>query len=366
MPALLPTRAVVQRWWPLAASWLLMSAELPAVSAVVARLPEPAINLAAYGVVFSIALIIESPIIMLLAASTALSKDRASYAMLRRFMLVAGSALTGVHALIAFTPLYDVIVVGLIAPPPEVVEPARIGLMIMTPWSFSIAYRRFNQGVLIRFGHSRAVGAGTLIRLSANVVVLVAGYLMHTWPGIVVATSAATAGVVCEAIYAGLRVQPVLRNQLRLAPPVVPPLTFHAMMAFYIPLALTSLLSLIINPLGSAAISRMPQPLESLAVWSVVQGLLFMVQSLGIAFNEVVVAMLDEPGAAPALRRFANRLALSTTTIIVLMTVTPLSTVWFRADLRVAAGTGERWPAWDYGSLCPFPPSASFRVGFRA
>ena len=62
-------KRVLVTWWPLAASWLLMGVELPALSAIVARLPEPEINLAAYGgVVFPIALIIESPIIMLLAS----------------------------------------------------------------------------------------------------------------------------------------------------------------------------------------------------------------------------------------------------------------------------------------------------------
>jgi hypothetical protein len=70
---------VFTTWWPLAASWLLMGTELPAVSAVVARLPNPEINLAAYGgIVFPLSLIIEAPIIMLLAASTVSSKDWAS------------------------------------------------------------------------------------------------------------------------------------------------------------------------------------------------------------------------------------------------------------------------------------------------
>ena len=82
-------------WWPLAASWLLMGAEVPTLSAIVARLPNPEINLAAYGgVVFPLALIIESPIIMLLAASTALSQDWASYLKIRRYMMIAGASLT--------------------------------------------------------------------------------------------------------------------------------------------------------------------------------------------------------------------------------------------------------------------------------
>ena len=55
-----------------------MGLELPLVSAVVARLPDPTVSLAAYGgVVFPLALLIESPIIMLLSASTALARDLA-------------------------------------------------------------------------------------------------------------------------------------------------------------------------------------------------------------------------------------------------------------------------------------------------
>ena len=102
-------RRIVQTWWPLAASWLLMSAEGSAVSAIVARLADPEINLAAYGgVVFPLSLIIESPIIMLLSASTALSKDWDSYLKLKRFMMRAGALLTTLHVLIAFTPLYHI------------------------------------------------------------------------------------------------------------------------------------------------------------------------------------------------------------------------------------------------------------------
>ena len=70
-------RRILNTWWPLAASWLLMGVELPALSAVMARLPNPEINLAAYGgIVFPLALIIESPVIMLMTASTALARSR--------------------------------------------------------------------------------------------------------------------------------------------------------------------------------------------------------------------------------------------------------------------------------------------------
>ena len=326
----LSLRQIFTTWWPLAASWLLMSAEMPALSAIVARLAEPKINLAAYGgVVFPLALIIESPIIMLLAASTALSRDWNSYLHIRRFMMVTSAVLTALHLLITLTPIYYFVVEELLNAPAEIIEPARIGLIIMTPWTWSIAYRRFHQGVLIRFGLSQAVTSGTFIRLATDIVILGVGYLLQDIPGIVVATSAVTLGVLSEAIYVGLVVRPVIHNQLRTAPLVDPPLTQERFLDFYIPLVMTSLISLLVNPIGSAALGRMPLPLESLAVWPVLSGLIFMVRSLGIAYNEVVVTLLDEPHASTMLRRFATILISITTLLWVLLVSTPLASVWF-------------------------------------
>jgi len=326
----LPLTTIHRTWWPLAASWLLMAMELPALSAVMARLPNPQINLAAWGgVVFPVSLIIEAPIIMLLAASTALSKDMASYRWLRRFALWAGAVLTLVHILIAFTPLFDLVVVKLIGAPQEILEAARLGLKLMTPWTFSIAFRRFNQGALIRFGHPRAVSIGTVIRLLADGAILVAGLLIGTVPGIAVAGAAVSLGVICEAVYSGIRVRPVVRDELPNAPIVEPPLQMRAFLAFYIPLGMTSLLTLLVLPLGSAALSRMPLALASLAVWPVVSGFIFMLRSMGMAYNEVVVALLDKPGAVASLQRFAAFLAGATTTLLILLAATPLSSWWF-------------------------------------
>lgn len=320
---------VIMTWWPLAASWLLMGIEGPALSAIIARMANPEINLAAYGgVVYPLALIIESPIIMLLAASTALSKDWSSYLRIRRFMLTAGGVLTAIHMLIAFTPLYYFIVRTLIKAPEEIVEPARIGLMILTPWSWAIGYRRFQQGVLIRFGHSRAVGIGTAVRLLADGIVLTIGYITNIVPGIVVATAAQAAGVMSEALYSGLRVRSVLRDQLKPAQPG-PVLSWRAFLIFYYPLALTSFLSLLWQPIGSAALSRLPLALASLAVWPIVSGLIFMLRSLGFAYNEVVVALLGQRSSSQTLRKFTLGLSLAILAVHLLIAATPLAHVWF-------------------------------------
>jgi hypothetical protein len=130
-------------------------------------------------------------------------------------------------------------------------------------------------------------------------------------------------------LYVGIVVQPVLRRHVRTAPAAAQNLTLRNFLEFYFPLAMTSLLTLIVQPMGSAALSRMPQPLESLAAWPVVTGLIFMLRGLGMAYNEVVVALLDEPFSRETLQRFAHWLAAGTTVGLLVLAATPLSAVWF-------------------------------------
>lgn len=321
---------VFRTWLPLAASWLVMAMEQPSVSAVMARLADPELNLAAYGgVVLPIALIVEAPVMMLLAASVALAKDQASHRLIYRFMMGLGLGLTVLHALLAFTPLFDLVIVPLLGPPAGVVEPARLGLKLMLPWTWAIAYRRFHQGLLIRFRRSHHVTIGTALRLVTVVsAAAVLGFALGA-PGVVAGTLAISIGVIVEALYSGLAALPVVRLQVKRAATVAPPLTIGAFLAFFFPLLLTSLLSLLVQPIGSAALARMPEALASLAVWPVANGLMFMLRSVAFALNEVVVALLDRPGAYRTLRRFTWLLGGSLLLITLAVGFTPLSRVWF-------------------------------------
>jgi len=279
--------------------------------------------------VFPLALLIESPIIMLLTASTALSKDLASHRLVQRFMWTTSLGLTALHVLIAFTPLFDVVVGGILGVPEVTRAPARLGLMIMVPWTLSIAFRRTQQGLLIRNGRAKLVGVGTTVRLSTLALVLLLGYVYGRLEGIVVGTLAVTASVVAEALFAGFAARPIERGALARAEPVQPPLTQARFLKFYVPLLLTPLIGFLAMPLTSAAMSRMPRALESLAVWPALTGIVFTLRSTGFALNEVVVAMLDRPDARPALERFTRNLALTTSGVLLLLAATPLGRAWF-------------------------------------
>lgn len=307
-----------------------MGTEMSLVSAAVARMAEPTFHLAAFGgIIFPLALLIESPIIMMLAASTALSTDLDSFRRVRRYTTIAALILTGVHVLVAFTPLYDLFVVRLITPPAGAIEPGRLGLRLMVLWTWAIADRRFHQGALIRFGRSRAVGAGTLVRLAATGLIL-GGCVWHGGaPGVAVAGIGLTVGVTAEMLFIRWLTRDLVRGPLASASPPDQPLTLRAFLRFYLPLAFTPLIALLTQPIGAAAIARMSAPLANLAVWSPVNGLIFMTRSVGFAFNEVVVSLGASREDRRVLTRFAAILALIMCAILALVALTPLRILWF-------------------------------------
>ena len=357
-------RAIFKIWWPLAASWLLMAVESPMVSAVIARLPSPEFNLAAFGsVVEPLRTLTSAPLIMMLAASTALSRDWLRYRQISRYMMIIGMVLTVLHLLLAFTPLYFFVVQNILGIPAEIVPLARTGLMIMLPIPWSIGYRRFQQGVMIRNGYSNAVVVGTFVRLSTVSLVLAGGYLFTSFSGVIVGAAALTAGMFSEAVYSGLRIRPILRMLPREVE-ANHPLTWRSFVAFYLPLVLTSFLTMIWRPIGSAAISRMPFTIESLAVWPVVSGLIFLFQTMGISYNEVVVSMIDRPGAYYKLRKFAILLSTGISALFLIIVITPLSNIWFDT---ISALPANLLPFANRGIwfLLPLPGIAVFMSWFQ-
>ena len=320
---------ILTAWWPLALSWLLMGVELPMISSVVARLPDQQVQLAAFGgVVFPLALLVEAPVIMMLAASTALSTNDEAFRVLKRFMGRTAFVMTVFHVLFAFTPLYDIVLVPLLDIPDAVIEPARLGFMIMLPWTWAIADRRFHQGLLIRFGHRNEVAIGTGVRLCATILVLVAGALLE-FQGAVVAGAALSISTLSEAIYARVKSRKVITGALIEAPVNDVVVRGRKLLSFYIPLAMTPFLVLAMLPIGAAGIDRMANPIESLAVWAPLNGLVFLCRSAGVGFNEVVIGHYSEPGARASLRRFAWIVGGGFSILLAVISIPPMARFWF-------------------------------------
>ena len=319
-------------WLPLAATWLMMAVEGPFLAAVIARLAEPIYNLAAYGVAYSLALVVEAPVIMLLSAATALARNRASYLRLRNFTNTINASVTLAMLVTLLPPVFDRLAIDLIGLPLEVASRTHVALLILLPWPGVIGIRRFYQGVLIRNGLTRRVAYGTVARLGA--MFGTAGVLARFTDieGAWVGAAALTMGVTCEAVISRLMAAGSIRSLLeRPGEATGAASSYTALSRFYYPLALTTLLSLGIHPVVTFFVGNSRASLESLAVLPVVSALVFVFRSLGLAYQEVVIALMGDNGEGyRSLRRFGLVLSMAVVLGLALIAWTPLSHIWFR------------------------------------
>ena len=374
-------------WAPLAGTWLMMAAEGPYLAAIIARLGQPTENLAAFGVAFALAIIIEAPVIMLMAASTALVTDAASYAALRRFAYTLGAALTLVQIVAVLPPVFDRLAVSLIGLPPDVARLTHQGLVIMLPWPIAIGYRRFRQGLLIRRRLTRLVTYGTVLRLAAMSAAALAAARVPGLQGVHVGTIALAVGVVVEALASRVMTRGVVA-ELQAAPPhpvageagsaaeaataeraqaasaAADPgspaagsgaagsaasdpgaaktgvraaarpgaaLTMPAIFRFYLPLAMMSILAMAVQPAVTFFVGQSRYALESLAVLPVIHGLTFLFRALGLSYQEVGIALFgDRWEQYRPIRNFGYLLAAAAAGGLALIVFTPLASVWFQ------------------------------------
>ncbi|MBT8397220.1 MAG: hypothetical protein KJN92_09645, partial [Gemmatimonadetes bacterium] len=328
-------------WLPLAATWLMMSVEGPFLAAVIARLADPRFNLAAYGVAFAFALLIEAPVIMIMSASTALAEDRLSFKRLRTFIYTLNGVVTGLQLLILIPPVFRFIMLDLVAIPQEVADLAYWALWILLPWPGAIGYRRFFQGILIRDGRTRKVALGTGIRLITMASSGLLLFFLVRPPGAWLGAASLSLGVLAEALasrfMAGVSVRKLLNTERDHEEPNVlekrnprQELTYRRIWRFYYPLALTSMIGLAAQPMMTFFMGRATAPVESLAVFPVVASLTFVFRSMGLSFQEVGIALMgrNHEHFRP-LARFAMVLGLLATGGFALVALTPLAGFWF-------------------------------------
>ena len=356
-------------WLPLAGTWLMMAVEGPYLAAIIARLGQPTENLAAFGVAFALAIIIEAPVIMLMAASTALVTDAASYAALRRFTYTLSAVLTLVQVVAVLPPVFDWIATSLVGLPPDVARLTHHGLAIMLPWPMAIGYRRFRQGLLIRRHLTRLVTYGTALRLAAMSAAALVAAQAPGLHGVHVGTIALATGVIVEALASRVMTRhvvaslqagpagPATADRAATAPadpdPAAPaatdtaatdtaateppaagpsaPLTMPAIFRFYLPLAMTSVLAMAVQPAVTFFVGQSRFALESLAVLPVIHGLTFMFRALGLSYQEVGIALFgDRWEQYRPIRNFGCVLAAFAAGGLGLIVFTPLAAVWFQ------------------------------------
>ncbi len=323
------SRLIFSYWVPMFGTWMMMAVEAPFVAAVIARMDDPKHNLAAFGVAYAMAILVEAPVIMIMSASTALVKGAESLRRLRRFTWSLNAALTALMLVLVLTPAWSLLAHHVIGLSDRVIGLSRGGLFLMTLWPAAIGYRRFYQGLLIQAGRTRRVAYGTVVRLVTMAGTSLGLFFLSDWPGVWVGTGAIGFGVVAEAAACRFMVRHEA-HRLATVEDAEPPPSYAQIREFYWPLALTSLISLAIPPIVTAFVGHGRYPLESLAVLPVVNSLVFIFRAVGLSYQEVAIALLlrDDVARRDVLG-FGARLGGFATAAMALIAFTPLALVWF-------------------------------------
>lgn len=307
-----------------------MSVEGPFLSALIARLGEPKYNLAAYGVAYSFALIIEAPVIMMMSASTSLVRDFHSFRKLRSFTYFLILIVTVGMLVIILPGIFYFITLNLMNLPLEVATLTHRALIILIPWPGAIGYRRFYQGILIRNNLTRRVAYGTVVRITAMSITALIIFLLTEVQGVILGAAALSLGVTCEAVASRIMANPILKTLNEQEHISSDTLSHKDIYNFYYPLALTSIITLGVQPLVTFFMGQSRMPLESLAVLPVLISFVFIFRSLGLSFQEVVIALSDKEGINyKSLKKFAIILSSVLVGILALISFSPLADLWF-------------------------------------
>lgn len=308
----------------------MMAVEGPFLAAIIARLVDPTFNLAAHGVAYAFALLVEAPVIMIMSASTALAEDAHSFRRLRAFTYALNAVVTAAMLLLLIPPVFRAVMLDLIAVPGDVADLTYVALWLLLPWPGAIGYRRFYQGLLIRGGRTRLVAYGTVLRLTTMATTALVLYFTVAPPGAWVGAAALAAGVSAEAVASRIMARGTVRHLLESSSDAGRALSYGRIARFYYPLALTSLIGLAVQPMVTFFLSRAPAPLESLAVFPVVVALSFIFRAMGLSFQEVAIALMGQRYEhLRALWRFALGLGIAASVALALVALTPISRFWY-------------------------------------
>lgn len=326
-------KKILHFWLPLALTWMLMAIEGPVIAGFIARMPDSTFNLAAFGIAFAFALIFESPVIMLMSASTALVKNAQNYKKMLNFTHLLNAFVLTINLVALLDPVFQCLA-SLLNLQAEVAAKVHSALFYLLPWPAAIGYRRFLQGVLIANAQTRKIAIGTLLRLMTMAIVCIFGYRGGWFEGAQLGAVALSAAVLCEGLFIYFISRPVVARLLAAEGgseiDATNYISYKQVFSFYTPLAMTSLIALASQPMITFFVGYTRSSVESLAVLPVLNSFIFLFKCIGISYQEVCIALMgNKRQGFAALHSFALKIASFFILILFVIAFTPLGDLWF-------------------------------------
>lgn len=327
--------SLLKQFFPLAISDFAMTIGDTFRTMALVRLANPDIVLAAIGIIKSVAALLESPIIMILHASTALSVNRSAHRALWRITLLLSGLLSSIFLFLCWAPVYHWLFGDIFGADSEVVLAARFGFLLLVPWPAVIGIRRFYQGILIRAGHRNTIAHAGLVRLASTCALLWIG-VHFQWEGVFLGAISLMGTVIIESamvIFLSYHYNSpahiVFEDEDNLSQH---PTTTATVARYYLPLGSTTLLIWTGKAMLVGVIVRAVDGNTGLAAWVAVNGFVAPLCNTTRMVQQIILSVPSSV-SAKLLWRFAVMVGLCCSAPLVLLAFSPPGTYLLRLFL---------------------------------
>ncbi len=305
-------------FFPLLLNVQLMSVSHTVINGALARLEDYVTALAGMSVAMIIHLFFASPSYQNHTVTIAMVRGRRSLRSVLLFVVLVASYVAIMLSLIAFSPLGDLVLVGLLGTPPLVAQAAREALYLLVLLPFFTGLRGFCQGLIIQARRTSLVSFATGVRVAALFGYLALG--QNWFVGAQLGAFALVSCVITETIVIALCAWqvhlPLDRGEEEKSTGEI--------LRYSFPLAYSSCLQQTIPLLISSILGRLSDASLALAAFGVIRGFLFLLAGPMRNLQQAYLALVKTAEDYRLLIRF-NLLVASGMGLLVLLTAGPLN-----------------------------------------
>jgi hypothetical protein len=335
--------AFARFYLPLVATSYLLTATNPLLAAALARTSDPATALSGYGVAFALIGVIYAPLLVVQQVAAQRLLSVGDIRPVRRFTTIVGFLLSGLAAIVAFTPVGTFVFETVVGVHDRILDEAMAAMSALWPVPALTGVRALHQGRLVAGHRTNPIAMATGVRTS--ILAVVAFALTATPAGAWLGAVAFTAGLAGEALVVAFSPAPT---------PVVPETTElesegeDRLLSFSTPLMINVVLwwstPLIIN----SVLARTPEPDCSIAAFTVVEAVAWFLTAPVGQLQHASLTLVDSRAAHERVRIYAGGLAITVTLLLGVLAIPSIreAILWtgFRLDPSLLEPAGAAFP----------------------
>ena len=340
-PSRLGQKEIALFFFPLLLNVQLMSVSHSVINAFLARQHDYVTALAGFSVAMVLHLFLASPSYQNHTVTIAMVRGRRSLRGTVRFVVLVACYVSLMLALVAFTPVGDLVLKRFLGVNDEIAAAARSALSLLVALPFITGFRGLFQGLVIKARRTTLVSVATAVRIGALLIFLAVGARWFT--GAKLGAFALLACVATETAVIGACAWhceiPAADSDEK---------GTWEILRFAFPLAYSSCLQQTIPLLINAVISRLPDGPQALAGFGVIRGFLFLLAGPMRNLQQAYLTLVRSAADFSPLVHFGKRVALGLALLlvvtawplnrIVLGDIMGLDTVHARLSLPAAGG----------------------------